>query len=379
MQPSGFFKTERDSTWAMNGDPWAFREVLDNDLLAAIAKGAIEKASDLDVAQALTQLVHDELRSFGTDSTHKLSNDEIPVALRALRAVLRRLGLEFKLPFRDFTGFHDYWSREGMSGGGGWAARRGYLSELFEPIWNGLSDLEELNDASTSARGVDGQLKNIIFASSGPKPEIVLRDAVNNVIEIVKFGEHCLIYDKPLAGTGLSWGALVTWWSGHDSSGSESEIESARSLYRRLDSSLGNNSVERIVFRIYCENYRGESGWKAPALLPQVYLHFDPLTGAERRTLGKPNRLRRERMDFLLLLPDHVRVVIEVDGKQHYANGDKASPQEYAKMVTEDRALRLRGYEVFRFGGYELMQPEAPEMLRSFFADLFSVHGVLER
>ncbi|MFI6168950.1 hypothetical protein ACIBCN_19375 [Nocardia sp. NPDC051052] len=377
MQPSGFFKTERDSSWSMNGDPWAFREVLNSDLVAEIAKGAVEKASDLDVAHALTQLVHDELRGFGTDSVYKLTNDEISVALRALRAVLRRLGLEFKPPFRDFSGFHDYWSREGMSGPGGWAARRGYLSVLFEPIWNGLSDLDEVGDASTSARGVDGHLKNIIFASSGPKPEIVLRDAVNNVVEIVKFADRCLVYDKPLPESGLAWGDLVTWWGGLDVSGSD--LEKARSLYRRLDSSLGDNSVERIVFRTYCENYRGESGLKVPALLPQVYLHFDPLTGAERRTLGKPNRLRRERMDFLLLLPDHVRIVIEVDGKQHYANGDKASPQEYAKMVAEDRALRLRGYEVFRFGGYELMQPDAPDMLRRFFADLFSVHGILER
>jgi very-short-patch-repair endonuclease len=60
----------------------------------------------------------------------------------------------------------------------------------------------------------------------------------------------------------------------------------------------------------------------------------------------------RQRMDFLLLPSERTRIVIEVDGKQHYAETDgRASPHRYAEMVSEDRAIRLRGYEVFRFGG----------------------------
>jgi very-short-patch-repair endonuclease len=100
-----------------------------------------------------------------------------------------------------------------------------------------------------------------------------------------------------------------------------------------------------------------------PALLPQVYLHYDPLTRKQRG--GQPSALVRERMDFLLLLPRRVRVVIEVDGKQHYAEGDIASPELYSEMVAEDRRLRLQSYEVYRFGGYELMQPGAARMLRN--------------
>jgi len=38
------------------------------------------------------------------------------------------------------------------------------------------------------AHGVAGDLKNLIFAADGPKPRIVLRDAINNVIEIVPAG-----------------------------------------------------------------------------------------------------------------------------------------------------------------------------------------------
>jgi hypothetical protein len=69
-------------------------------------------------------------------------------------------------------------------------------------------------------------------------------------------------------------------------------------------------------------------------------LHYDPFTRKERA--GWPGPLRRERMDFLLLWPGGVRVVLEVDGKHHYADGEVASPTRYSEMVTEDRALRLR-------------------------------------
>jgi very-short-patch-repair endonuclease len=84
--------------------------------------------------------------------------------------------------------------------------------------------------------------------------------------------------------------------------------------------------------------------------------------------------LARERMDFLLLLPNAARIVLEVDGKQHYADDDKASPQLYSEMTAEDRRLRLRGYEVYRFGGFELSQSQAPATLRTFFDDLFEKH-----
>jgi very-short-patch-repair endonuclease len=84
-------------------------------------------------------------------------------------------------------------------------------------------------------------------------------------------------------------------------------------------------------------------------------------------------------MDFLMLLPEGVRVVLEVDGKQHYseADGTKPSPKTYAETVRGDRWLRLAGYEVYRFGGYELMDPVRCEpTLTDFFERLFRRHRV---
>jgi very-short-patch-repair endonuclease len=75
-------------------------------------------------------------------------------------------------------------------------------------------------------------------------------------------------------------------------------------------------------------------------------------------------------MDFLILFSSRHRVVLEVDGKQHYANGDTASPALYSEMVSEDRRLRLAGYEVYRFGGAELMRDGADKMVAEFFDQL---------
>jgi very-short-patch-repair endonuclease len=221
--------------------------------------------------------------------------------------------------------------------------------------------------------GVAGEMKNLIFAAKGPKPRIVLRDAVNNVIEITENAEYCLVYDRPLSEQGLSWRNLTAWWASmHDLQGSERE--SALSLYRRLEESMANNECERLIFRTYAELYGRTDGFDRPALIPQVYLHYDPYTRQER---GAPGPLPRQRMDFLLLLPHHQRVVIEVDGRQHYADENGvANTSRYAEMVKEDRSLRLAGYEVYRFGGKELMDGDASrELVREFFAELTRRHA----
>jgi len=82
-------------------------------------------------------------------------------------------------------------------------------------------------------------------------------------------------------------------------------------------------------------------------------------------------------MDFLMLLSDKIRIVIEVDGKQHYSEGDISSPRLYSEMVSEDRALRLKGYEVYRFGGFELCSDQSEAIVKEFFSNLFRKHGLV--
>jgi very-short-patch-repair endonuclease len=77
-------------------------------------------------------------------------------------------------------------------------------------------------------------------------------------------------------------------------------------------------------------------------------------------------------MDFLLLLPQRRRVVLEVDGRHHCASSNgQADPHKYATMVAADRRRRLVGHEVFRFGGAELMHEEpAKALIEDFFTRL---------
>ena len=224
------------------------------------------------------------------------------------------------------------------------------------------------------ALGVTGELKNLIFAADGPKPRIVLRDAVNNVIDIVENAQHCLVYDRPLAERGLTWRDLVGWWN-EQHPGPGIERDHARELYNRLVKSLGDNPVEKTLFRTYAEFYGHADGFELPALIPQVYLHYDPYT---RRQLGvRPGQLERQRMDFLLLMPRRRRIVLEVDGRQHYAEpSGAADPVRYSNMVAEDRAVKLAGYEVFRFGAHELTHGDPAALLRVFFRDLLAQHDL---
>ena len=89
---------------------------------------------------------------------------------------------------------------------------------------------------------------------------------------------------------------------------------------------VDRSPAENTLFRAYGARYGAAGGENAPVLIPQVYLHYDPVY-AFASSLPRPaSPLPRQRMDFLLLLPDRRRVVIEVDGKQHYADGDIAIP-----------------------------------------------------
>ena len=274
----------------------------------------------------------------------------------------------------------------GAEGANPWESKRRYVrNRLIGLPPARLADIaravaEEYDDPDLVAlispaglRGVDGELKNLIFAANGPKPRIVLQDAINNVIDIVEHADACLVYDRPLDATGLSWGALVTWWA---ETSPDAGPDPARSLYTRLRASLAS-PPERTMFQAYGFLYGEKGRDRLPALIPQVYLHYDPYTLRELASrAGEP--LKRQRMDFLLLFADRSRVVIEVDGKQHYADGDAASPTRYAEMVSEDRKLRLAGYEIYRFGGSELPSDDADSQarVRAFFRELLDRHDV---
>lgn len=217
--------------------------------------------------------------------------------------------------------------------------------------------------------GVAGAPKNLIFAADGFKPEIVLSDAINNDIKIVKNAEYCLVYDRPIGAGGLTKREMTEWWTAMHAS--EDGPVTRRLLYERLRRSLSSDG-ERNLFDTYYKVIK-PIGDGAPALVPQVYLHYDPYT---IRQLGGAARLPRQRMDFLILFSSTVRVVIEVDGAQHFSEDSKPSLARYAAMMAADRDLRLAGYEVYRFGANELTGSGSVDRIQDFVLRLLKKHGV---
>jgi very-short-patch-repair endonuclease len=196
---------------------------------------------------------------------------------------------------------------------------------------------------------------------------------ISNTIEIVSNADKVLVYDQPIGSDGLRWGNLQAWWAKKQNMANDDEAK--KSLYNRLKSSLPTESEsppQQRFFTAYHKAY-GPRIPRLPALLPEVWLHWDPQTVAQR---GR-HALVRFRMDFLMLLPNGGRVVFEIDGKHHYTNDDgKSNPTKYARMIAADRELKLTGYEVFRFGATELKSDDADQLVKDFFADLFRVYKV---
>ena len=259
------------------------------------------------------------------------------------------------------------------------AAQRHFVACVNEPLRNCGAELRETGSEGgypvfsmvSLHATTKGRPKNLIFASP-EKPDLRFRDALDNDVEIVTNADKVLVYDRPIGNDGLRWTDLQQWWAETEQI---ADAEQAKcSLYARLKASLPHDSPpQTLLFVAFFGGFRSAVP-NLPALLPEVWLHWDPRTVKERG----PDALLRFRMDFLLLLPQGVRVVIEVDGKHHYANtAGNADVQRYAQMVRADRELKLAGYEVFRFGAAELQAPTAKADVKAFFEALFKRYGVL--
>lgn len=246
------------------------------------------------------------------------------------------------------------------------ALNRALARDGYELAQDGEISGHPLFSFRAVVRGVSGRPKNLIFASRGPKPEIGFADAINNDIVILSGEESCLVYDRPIGTNGLLWSELVAWW------GNVTPESDAAKLGARLQEALASDA-ERKLFATYFKAYRSTLGEALPALLPQVYLHYDP---AIVKTLRHRLPLPRQRMDFLMLLPSRQRIVIEVDGKHHFSENDLPSLKVYADMVSADRELRLAGYEIYRFGANELVGGGAEARITDFFDKLFRLHHI---
>ncbi len=227
------------------------------------------------------------------------------------------------------------------------------------------------------------KIANIIFAAQ-QKPDIVISDMLGNKLDILENEKNYLVYDQEIPITGLSWSDMVSWYGRkyhHTSEWLEAEY------IARLKQSIGKNSPpEELFFEAYIEFVKEHSGM-VPALIPQVHLYYDPKT--------KDNRGRKyfehQRMDFVFILSNDSRIVIEIDGQQHYAEDEEvpgtnhrryAVPGRYAEMAAAHREMVLSGYEVYRFGGVEFpskfdwQKKESKSLVKEFLSRLFKKYHI---
>lgn len=197
-------------------------------------------------------------------------------------------------------------------------------------------------------QSIQEPVKNLIFAATY-KPDIVIDDAISNEIRVVN-SNGALIYDKGISETGISWEALISWYVSLDTENTEMK------LTRLLHDCL-NSEAERLFYKAYIA-YIKTHGKHLPALIPQVYMYYDPKTKGER----SKQVFEHQRIDFMMIISSSQRVVIEIDGQQHYSEDDiapgsehkhYASPKRYAEMMKAHREMSLAGYDVYRFGGRE--------------------------
>lgn len=203
----------------------------------------------------------------------------------------------------------------------------------------------------------------IVFASRGVKPDLRASSIMDRRFEVLTEQDQVLAYEHPVPEEGLTWTSLSTWWAQRQ--GLQVGSEAKNDLWSRMKASV-DESGSPPASQVFAFFYRDLVARFDFALLPEVWVHWDPRSVRER---GK-HAFTSQRMDFLLLLPGGRRVVLEVDGQQHYAVDGRPDPSTYARTVQADRDLRLAGYEVYRFAGVELQRANALEVLTDFFTRL---------
>jgi len=212
-------------------------------------------------------------------------------------------------------------------------------------------------EALREAVGID-EIQTIVFASRG-KPDLVLHDVPNSQLADAK--GSALIWRTQITDRGLTVADMLQWW--------RSNRRAEDSLYGRLSECCQNDDERAVLDFYYRTLVKMDVKCELPALLPQVWLSYDPLTREQR--YGKP-ALDRQRLDFLMYLPGRRKVIIEVDGIYHISKGDgRACLETYSKGLAADRGLMAKGYTIYRFGANEIQQ-DASDVLGQFFHDILS-------
>lgn len=192
-------------------------------------------------------------------------------------------------------------------------------------------------------------IEYLIFGASKTKPDIVIKDVLEGNLSILNDSDILVYSDK--IGKSLIYSDFKKWWQNNSNK------------YNWYKPEKQMNEIELKVQCFYKDKYGQDD--KNPVLIPQVYLHYDPLNKKIRKLSNKDAGIKFQRMDFLIIF-NGKRVIIEIDGKEHFQN-----TEEYSKQCKYDRDMKFLGYDVFRLGGHELTY-NFEDAVSDFFDKLFT-------
>lgn len=121
-------------------------------------------------------------------------------------------------------------------------------------------------------------------------------------------------YNRSIPSSGMMWNDLVEWYAAENNLADDQNPEVAfiTRLCDYLDTSFKANGAkagpETWMLQAYY-NLKKELGIDLPALIPQVYLYYDPQTLKQRGY----KLFEHQKMDFLMIFSHKDRIVIEID------------------------------------------------------------------
>lgn len=147
-------------------------------------------------------------QAYGTNGSQEFTDEDSRVALRALRLVLERHGVEFRPPWRDFGSFRSHWIAVGALGTGGWQARRDLLAQWWDPVLETLDRAEEAGfraelaqavspRAKTGWDGVDDEIAQLRLRFRSAATTQDYRDVGNRCVGVLEALSATVYVDEP--------------------------------------------------------------------------------------------------------------------------------------------------------------------------------------
>lgn len=198
---------------------------------------------------------------------------------------------------------------------------------------------------------------SIIFAASKEKPSTCASglNGHNIKLDINKKNKSYYVYEGEVNKQGIKRQEIEAWCL--------NERISKEEFYKNVKESIGSNAkYQRMFYEYYLESIYNKKTKKDFFLFPEVYVQLNSTNNDYEN---------KQRVDFLIVLPNNRKVIIEIDGIDHYAEKIDgkwiASMKKYTTDRKFDRKMSQLGYTIYRFSNSEI---EDKKEIEKFFDEI---------